>query len=458
MTICYTQPVHSTEVNQASEPAAISKYEGRRPRWQTLARSPWFIAAVALAFRILVLTVGHFYRITPRRDHFDFGWEMGRIARSLAMGEGFSSPTDLPTGPTAWAAPLYPYLLAGIFKLAGVYTHSAAFLVFTANSIFSALTCVSLYGTGKRTFGETTARWCAWTWALLPYAVYWSVRTVWETTLSALLLSLAFLLVLRLDEEANRRDWIWFGVLWGVITLTNPTLLSFLPVALLWLWHRLRGRRRRLLRQMAGSMLLAGLIITPWLVRNYLVFGCFVFVRDNFGLELRVANNPKSGGIWKRAEHPGNDPAQMRLMQQMGELPYMQMMQREALDFIRRNPAAFAMYTVRRFAYFWAGKPQWAGIGGFDLAPARHMAFLLTALFPLAGLVLAIRKSVPSAWLFAWLLIVFPLPYYIAHSTPRYRHPIEPEMLLLIVYLVYEARRIEVPLPGWMRKPRQFQI
>ena len=65
--------------------------------WQSI----FFIVLAAFILRLAVITIGHTYRITPRRDHFQFGWEMGRIARSIALGQGFSSPTDLPTGPSA---------------------------------------------------------------------------------------------------------------------------------------------------------------------------------------------------------------------------------------------------------------------------------------------------------------------------------------------------------------------
>src|SRR6266404_8679249 len=77
---------------------------------------------ISFLLRLAVITIGHTYRITPRRDHFQFGWEMGRLARSIAQGQGFSSPTDLPSGPSAWTAPVYPYILAGVFKVFGVYT------------------------------------------------------------------------------------------------------------------------------------------------------------------------------------------------------------------------------------------------------------------------------------------------------------------------------------------------
>ena len=84
------------------------------PHWS---HSLLFIVLTALLLRLAVITIGHTYRITPRRDHFQFGWEMGRLARSIATGQGFSSPTDLPSGPSAWAPPLYPAILAADFKL-----------------------------------------------------------------------------------------------------------------------------------------------------------------------------------------------------------------------------------------------------------------------------------------------------------------------------------------------------
>jgi hypothetical protein len=39
------------------------------------------------------------------------------------------------------------------------------------------------------------------------------------------------------------------------------------------------------------------------------------------------------------------------------------------------------------------------------------------------------------------------LPYYLVNPFPRYKAPIEPEMILLIVYLLWEARTIQLRLP-----------
>src|ERR1700676_1616179 len=138
--------------------AAVEVSQPQKSTRQPLHHSIFFIALVAFLLRLAVITIGHTYRITPRRDHFQFGWEMGRIARSIAMGQGFSSPTDVPTGPSAWAPPVYPYILAGVFKLFGIHSNLSAWVILTFNSIFSALTCLTLYRIGEKIYGVAVAR------------------------------------------------------------------------------------------------------------------------------------------------------------------------------------------------------------------------------------------------------------------------------------------------------------
>ncbi len=77
---------------------------------------------------------------------------MGRIGRSLALGQGFSNPFNAATGPTAWEPPLYPFLIAGVFRLFGIYTHASAIVLLGLNSLFSALTCIPIFRIAKRSF------------------------------------------------------------------------------------------------------------------------------------------------------------------------------------------------------------------------------------------------------------------------------------------------------------------
>ncbi len=414
---------------------------------QPLHHSILFIVLIALLLRLAVITVGHTYRITPRRDHFQFGWEMGRLARSIAEGQGFSSPTDLPTGPSAWAPPLYPYILAGVFRLFGVYSALSAWVILVFNSIFAALTCLTLYRIAEQIYGIAVARATAWTWAIFPYAIYWPVRVVWETSLTTFLLSLALLLTLRMADEPPRpRIWILFGLLWGVIALTNTAVVSMLPFCLLWLLYRLPRKPQ----QFVGAVLCAltvATVMSPWLARNYQVFGKFILIRDNLPLEMYEVNNDQSAGLWTRSEHPGNNPEAMRRFQELGEIGFMAEKQQEVRQFIHAHPGRFLRFTVERAVYFWIAPPQAAIVAGYDLMISRHTNFLLAAVLAFAGLWLTIRKRKRGAFLLACFLLIYPLPYYLVMPFVRYKHPIEPEMIMLIVYLFWEARRVQVRWP-----------
>jgi len=428
-------------------------------RTETSARQPLhhsilFIVLIALLLRLAVITVGHTYRITPRRDHFQYGWEMGRLARSIAEGQGFSSPTDLPTGPSAWAPPLYPYILASVFKLFGVYSALSAWVILAFNSVFAALTCLTLYRIAERIYGISVARAAAWTWAVFPYAIYWPVRVVWETSLTTFLLSLALLRTLRMaDEPPHPRTWILFGLLWGIIALTNTAVISMLPFCLLWLLYRLPRKRQQFVGA-ALCMLTLVLVMSPWLVRNYLVFDKFILVRDNLPLEMYEANNDQSEGLWTRNEHPGNNPEAMRKFQELGELGFMAEKGQQVRQFVRENPGRFLRYTVERAVYFWIAPPQATIVAGYDLMISRHTNFLLAAVLAFAGLWLTIRNRKHGTFLLACFLLIYPLPYYLVMPFVRYKHPIEPEMIMLIVYLFWEARRIQVHWPSWKMSTR----
>jgi hypothetical protein len=70
----------------------------------------------------------------------------------------------------------------------------------------------------------------------------------------------------------------------------------------------------------------------------------------------------------------------------------------------------------------------------------RTSAYLATSVLALWGLGRALRQKRPGAWLFAGLVLTYPMVYYFVFPHARYRHPIEPELLILIVFLLSEAK------------------
>ena len=400
----------------------------------------WVIVAVAFVARLALMTIGHTYRFALRDDHFGFGWETGRIARAIALGHGFSDPFHGTTGPTAWIAPMYPYFLAGVFKIFGVYSSASAWVALAVNSFFSALTCAIIYYIGREVFGPRSRVpvWAAWVWALLPSQMFWAIRFPWETSLSAYLLSVVVLLMLRHETDANLRRWLAFGALWGIIALSSPALLSLLPFFGIW-WLLRQPRRSDAMRHAIMAALLFCLINLPWTLRNYETFGKPILIRGNFGAEFRLGNGPGAEGYWMFWQHPTQDPVEFARYQRMGEAAYVAERQREALQWIGENRGRFAQITLKRVLLFWAGIPRSEVIAGFDIRDLSETAFFLSSALSFVGLFFMLRRRLRGSFIFAVSLFIYPMIYYLTFPHERYRHPIEPLMVLLAVYPVAEA-------------------
>jgi 4-amino-4-deoxy-L-arabinose transferase-like glycosyltransferase len=412
-------------------------------------RAPWLIFWAAFAVRVLYLTLAHTYRFRPYDDHMLFGEEMGRIARALATGFGFSDPFRGHTGPTAWVGPLFPLLLAGIFKMFGVFTPLSAWAILTINSLFSALTALATWEIAARCFNRNVARWAACIWALYPAAMQYAVRWVWDTSLTTFLFSWTLVVALRMREARTLGRWALFGLLWGLTGLSNPALLIFLPVCGVWVL----GRAPR--REAGGALLAAALFAAcfgPWIWRNWEAFHHFVPARGNFGAELYLGNGPGSTGLLMEYDHPIQAPDQLRKYTSMGEIAYSKMRGEQAMAVMRADPLHFAQNTLRRVFFFWAGVPHPASTTPW-VEYARSLNFIFGSVCGLLGLALALRRKAPAAGLFAWAFLLLPLVYYGVAAHARFRHPLEPLMVVLGVYLFQSA---ELTKTGRKRKLKKL--
>ena len=425
-------------------------------------RAPRRIFWTGFLVRVLYLTLAHTFRIRPAEDHFQFGWEAGRIARALLTGYGYSDPFSnvyfAHTGSTAWLPPLYPLLLAGIFKLFGIYTHTSAWVLFTIQSAFSATTALATYEIAARILSRRVALWAAWIWALYPAAMQYAVRWPWEMTITTALFSFVLMLALRLRNigaeqppegvdgttgahiESDSRQaahWSLFGALWGLIALSNSTLLIFLPVCGIWI---LMGtwRKPHAVRDAVLAALLCFACIAPWTLRNENVFHTFIPLRGNFGAELYMGNGPGAEGLLMEYYHPFQDSQQLRDYAALGEVRYVARQGALAKANIAADPAHFAADVVKRIDFFWAGVPHPTDEAWFNEI-GRTVNFSFISVAGLLGLAFALRTRVPAAGLFAWAFLLLPIPYYLVTVHARFRHPLEPLICILAVHLFQSA-------------------
>ncbi len=376
-----------------------------------------------------------------------FHQETGNIAYSLAMGKGFSSPFGRDTGPTAWVAPVYPLLIAGIFRIFGVETIHSFFAAISMNILFSAGTCLPIFYAGKRIAGPDTAAMAAaaaWFWALLPNAVIFPFEWIWDTSLTALLAATLLWATLELAESSRLRDWCAYGLLWGFALLTNPSLGSVLPFLLGWAAYQ-AAKRGAGLRAPALAAAVVVLCCAPWTIRNYRAFHRFIPLRSNLGVELYVGNNENYGPhppVW-----PFNITREREIFRfyRVGESAFMQEEMGKALHFMAANPGIELRLTWDRVVAFWLGTS--APIGDFlsadsFLLRAVSVCSFLLLLGTVAGLALLFFAASEFIFPLASFVLFFPLVYYLAHASLRFRHPLDPILVLLSAFALGKFLRL----------------
>ena len=412
-------------------------------------RAPKTVFWAGLVVRVLYITLAHTYRIRPAQDHFQFGWEMGRIARALATGYGYADPFTGHTGPTAWCPPLYPLLLAGIFKLFGVYTPFSAWVILTVNSIASAATSLAVYEIAARCYDRRTALWSAWLWALYPAAMQYAVRWVWEMSVTTFLFACVLVVALRLrgtgslapTTPVHRKTVLWavFGLLWGLIALTNTTLLLFLPVCGIWMLLGSRTLAQDASRAALGAVLCL-LCIAPWMLRNWHVFHAVVPIRGNFGAELYSSLlEGNNGFVWGPTVPLVEQAPAYRQYKEFGEYAFVQRQGRLANAYLKAHKKTFLELAAKRFYFFWVSVPHPTGTPVVQEA-FRVFLYAFSSLAGLMGLTLSLRNRVPAAGLFAWAFVLLPITYYFIIPGARFRHPLEPLITMFAVYLFRSAK------------------
>lgn len=411
------------------------------PRWlRALAISLPLILVVAV-----ILRLGFFWDYVRQNSHHALGvipflFEPGNIAASLASGNGFASPFRVPSGPTAWMAPVYPLLLAGLFKIFGAYTFHAFVAATLFNILCSTLTCIPIFRVGQRLGGVGLGAAAAWLWTFFPNAILIPFECMWDASLAALLVAAIVWATLALEESQRMRDWCAYGALWGLALMTNPTLLAMLPFLLGWLAWRTRKRRKDWLRPVALALGITVLCCVPWTIRNYLAFDAFVPLRANLGVQLWCGNNENARDLWLGEGHPIHDSAERARYIDLGEIAYEHEKRNEALNYMLTHPRRELHLTWVRFWTFWSGGSP-APISDFLRSRSKWFRYvllfnLLTAAGGLAGiLVLAAQRNIAAIPLSAWPLI-YPWAYYLTIVEPRYRQPLDPILMLLTIVAI----------------------
>jgi hypothetical protein len=259
------------------------------------------------------------------------------------------------------------------------------------------------------------------------------------------------------EAQSSLRSWIAYGALWSIGALVSPSLLSTLPFLLGWLIWQFRNESASWLQPITVAVLVFALGLAPWTIRNYRVFGRFIPLRSNFGLELYLGNNPAALDVNAFKMHPYINRSEADDYQRMGEIAYMHAKQDAALTFMRSRPATTLYFMLRRIGTNWFAVSDRADIVLSTGSLYLKVYFFLNALMIFLawlGAGIAWRMQNPYKAPYLIVLFAYPLVFYLTHTLVRYRFPMDPILTILAAFAVVctigsiRRRKLGVPIPA----------
>ena len=338
------------------------------------------IMVLAVAFRALFWLEVVGPGAPLRGDEFDYD----AIARSLASGHGFSLTADKPT---ASRPPLYPILLAGVYRIVGVRAEAGKALQI-----------------------------------LLGGAIVLLAYLLAENIYNVLLLSFLVLFAGARVKPLSYAVCVAGGILLGLSSLARPNAFPFAMFAAgSFLFFGAGARGTRLAKSI---VMLAAVfaVLAPWAARNEARFGKPVLFTTHGGITFYQGNNRVAydvptyrGTVAPLEALPGWDDIKGK-----GEVAGDAEAWRLGKAFVRENPDLLPRMAAWRFTRFWrlAGDAPFSGVkSGWwwdkgkrfgSLASSLDVVFLFSiVVIPLfiLGLLMTIRRSRSLVYLYGVILV-----------------------------------------------------
>ena len=202
------------------------------------------------------------------------------------------------------------------------------------------------------------------------------------------------------------------------------------------------------------AALVSMLTVSPWVVRNYLVFGRLLPVKSNAAYELYqaqclVPDGVLGGNVF--ASHPwGSNNEERWRYRQLGEIAFLDEKRDLFVEAVRRDPLDFAERVVHRFL---AATLVYTPFNPREEARRPVQLWLNRVLHPLPFLaMLVLLATAPwrplhgAQWLAVGAYFAYLLPYVLISYYDRYKFPLMAIEVLLLVWAVAPRPRTELPV------------
>jgi len=319
-------------------------------------------------------------------------WEYDEIAKNLVAGAGFTG-TYFGIKYHSLVMPVYPLLTAAVYKISN-NNYSAMLFV---QIVLSSLIPVLIFKIAQLIYDKKIAILAAILAIFHPGLIVFSSTMLHALTLDALMFSIVVMFFLIIKKSPTLTNQVLLGLFSGLCVLTRPTVLIFILLAFIWLYFILNIKYLKKIKCLIIISLIILAIISPWLIRNYLIHKQIVF-QTTTGFLFWIGNNEKAVGT---ATLPNGTAIQNMMPPDFAEKIYSMNNEieqnnaffDEAFKFIKKYPFSFIKLFFKKQFYFWWFSPS----TGINYPPSWatlykiYYSLLFLSLF--MGIYLTLRKS-----------------------------------------------------------------
>ena len=333
--------------------------------------------------------------------------------------------------PNIFMPPLYPIFLFLVKKLLSNFDYYLLSIQFI-QLMFSIIGVIYLIKILSNFFSEKISYIGAYIFALFPLNVY-AISQISSVTLQILLIIFYIYYFIKSLKISSKKNIILFSLFSACLILLRGEFYVFYFFTLFYFFLKKK------IHLIISSFIITLLLISPYLIRNYLIFEV-ITITKSAGFNLFKGNNPlsKAEGIpmlddVEKISKETHEKIKKIKPQDKYDLVIDNLYKEEAIKFIKDNPFRYAkLYIIKLFSFiffdFNASTPNYYNI--FHLLPK-----IIISISTLFGVFLTFKKKSPLRF-FALYYLFNCFLLSIFFILPRYSLALLPIQIILTCYFL----------------------
>lgn len=338
-----------------------------------------------------------------------------------------------PVEKTAFIMPGLPFTLSFFIGIFGRFEGVMAFRIF--QSFLQTLSLLLVFFIGRKLFGSKVG-----IIAFILDALY--IPEIWATNviLTEVIFKFSLLLLLYISiyavETKEVRYYIAGGIVWGITALFRPTIAAF-PAVILVMWIYKKYKFKEIVKYTLITTAVFATVMSPWWIRNYVVFDKFIPLTLSSGTPLVQASyiNYDTSIDYYPWKDVDDRIEQEKYFKENVAYRFKHYMLKRPIPYLK-------WYLIDKSVELWESPFYWNEVFGISSTSAVTYHALILIL-GVAGMIAAFvdkkHKLLDHKFLFAFVTLMYFEVLHIPYVTfSRYSYPVISVLMLFAAYVIYK--------------------